>query len=126
MTLLQQIQYRLASDAKLRRVQAYTSGGVVTLYGTVFDAKTKTYAEQVVGAIPGVTSVIDNLTTDTAKWTAQQNRIMAQLQGSGLTGVTVTVIGPNAYLAGTVKSETDKQRAVEKLKAPRRSKFAEI
>lgn len=111
-TLLQQIQYRLASDAKLRRVQAYTSGGVVTLYGTVFDGKTKTYAEQVVGAIPGVTSVIDNLTTDTAKWTAQQNRIVAQLQGSGLTGVTVTVIGPNAYLAGTVKSETDKQRAV--------------
>jgi len=112
-TLLQQIQYRLASDAKLRRVQAYTnSGGVVTLYGTVFDDKTKAYAEQVVGAIPGVTSVIDNLTTDTAKWAAEQNRIMMQLQGSGLTGVNVTVIGPNAYLSGTVKSDTDKQRAV--------------
>jgi hypothetical protein len=111
-TLLQQVQYRLASDAKLRRVQAYTSGGVVTLYGTVFDDKTKRYAEQVVGAIPGVTSVIDNLTTDTAKWQMEQNRIMAQLQGSGLTGVNVTVIGPNAYLSGTVKSDLDKQRAV--------------
>jgi TonB family protein len=112
LSLLRRVQYRLASDPKLRRVQAYTSGGMVTLYGTVFDDKAKRYAEQVVGAIPGVTSVIDNMTTDTAKWAAEQNRITAQLQGSGLTGVTVTVIGPNAYLAGTVKSDVDKQRAV--------------
>jgi TonB family protein len=112
-SLLVRVQDRLSADPKLRRVKAYTSpGGVVTLYGTVYDEKAKRYAEQVVRSVSGVTSVVDNLTTDTAKWAAEQNRIMAQLQGAGLNGVTVTVIGPYAYLAGTVKSEIDKQRAV--------------
>jgi osmotically-inducible protein OsmY len=78
----------------------------------VFDDKIKRATVQAVSAVPGVTSVVDNLATDTGKWAEEQNRITAQLQGAGLTGVQVSVIGPYAYLSGKVKSELDKQRAV--------------
>ena len=40
------------------------------------------------------------------------NNISQQLQGAGLTGVTVKVIGSRAYLSGEVKTELDRERAV--------------
>lgn len=111
-SLLQEVQNRLKSIPKLRRVRAYTAGGTVTLYGRVFDDETKVFADRTVRGIPGVTSVVDTLTTDTAEWAAQQARITQQLQNAGLDKVTVKVIGHDAYLNGEVKTALEKTRAV--------------
>ena len=111
--LRERVASELASSRKLRRVQAYaTGGGNVTLLGKVFDDNDKQLAEQTVRGVRGVTSVTDNLTTDTAEWAQNANLINQQLQSAGLGGVSAKVIGKTAYLSGTVKSELDKQRAV--------------
>jgi osmotically-inducible protein OsmY len=94
-------------------VQAYAGGGgVVTLTGTVFDEKDKAFAERTARNVSGVTTVIDNLSVQTAQWTVNQDRIQQELQNAGLTGVTVRVIGSDAYLDGQVKTKLDKERAV--------------
>jgi TonB family protein len=108
-----EVRAALSSSHRTRRVQAYASpGGVVTLTGSVFDEKDKAYAERTVRNVSGVTTVIDNLTVQTAQWAMNQDRIQQELQNAGLTGVTVRVIGSDAYLDGTVKTDLDKQRAV--------------
>ncbi len=110
--LLDLVRERLKSDRRLNRVNAYTAGGTVTLYGRVFDGKDKLLAERVVRGITGVSKVVDTLTTDTAQWAEAQDRITRQLQDAGLGKVTVKVIGHDAYLDGAVKTELEKQRAV--------------
>jgi len=102
----------LSADKRLRRVQAYSSGGgMVTLTGKVFDDNAKTLAERTVRGVSGVSGVIDNLTTDTSVWARNESLINQRLQAEGLTGVTAKVIGKNAYLDGTVKTDLDRQRA---------------
>ena len=102
----------LSADKRLRRVQAYSSGGgMVTLTGKVFDNNAKTLAERTVRGVSGVSGVIDNLTTDTSVWAQNESLINQRLQAEGLTGVTAKVIGKNAYLDGTVKTDLDRQRA---------------
>ena len=112
MTLQQRVLQVLSSNPRTRRVNCYTSGNTVTLFGKVFDADTKLYTERLVRQIPGVGNVVDSLTTDQADWAARQAAIASQLYAAGLTGVTVKVIGHDAYLDGTVKSEAQKQQAV--------------
>ena len=112
-TLQQQVLQALSSNSRTRRVNCYTNGGVVTIFGKVFDADAKQYAENVVRKVPGVTSVNNSLTTDTADWAARQAAIASQLYSAGLTGVTVKVIGNDAYLNGTVKTQAQKQQAVQ-------------
>ncbi len=111
-SLLDRVQQALKSNRKLRGAHAYTAGGTVTLYGRVFDNNAKYLAERVVKRVPGVTGVANTLTTDTAKWAAEQATIAQQLQNAGLPNVTVKVIGSDAYLGGTVKTELERQRAV--------------
>jgi hypothetical protein len=111
-SLFEQVQQRLKSSPKLRRVKAYTSGGTVTLFGKVFGEGEKSLAEETVRNIPGVTSVVDTITTDEGEWAEQQNRIAQQLANAGLDKVTVTVIGRDAFLNGEVKTELEKSRAV--------------
>ena len=111
-SLFQQVQDRLKSNPKLRRVKAYTTGGVVTLFGKVFDDSDKSLAIESVRSIPGVTSVVDTMTTDEAEWGEQQTRIAQQLANSGLDKVTVKVIGHDAFLNGEVKTPLEKDRAV--------------
>jgi osmotically-inducible protein OsmY len=106
------VQDRLRASPQTRRAKAYTNGGVVTLYGTVFDDKAKRMAVNSVRGVSGVTDVIDNLKTDTGEWQQQQDAITRQLQDAGLTGVTVKVIGKSAFLDGQVNSDLDRQRAV--------------
>ena len=102
----------LAADKRLRRVQAYASGGgMVTLSGKVFDDNAKMLAERTVRRVNGVTGVIDNLTTDTSVWAQNESLINQRLQTEGLTGVTARVIGNGAYLDGTVKTDLDRERA---------------
>jgi TonB family protein len=112
-TLLEKVQDRLRVDPRTRRVKAYTnSGGVVTLYGKVFDDKARRLAVNNVQGVSGVNNVIDNLKTDTGEWQQQQDAIMRQLQGAGLTNVTVKVIGSDAFLDGQVSNALDRERAV--------------
>jgi TonB family protein len=112
MTLQQRVLQVLSSNPRTRRVNCYTTGSTVTIFGKVFDADAKLYAEKLVRQVPGVGNVIDSLTTDTSDWAARQQAIASQLYGAGLTGVTVKVIGHDAYLSGTVKTEAQKQQAV--------------
>jgi TonB family protein len=112
LTLQQQVLQTLSSNPRTRRVNCYTNGNTVTLFGKVFDADAKLYAEKITRQVPGVGNVIDSLTTDTSEWATRQAAIASQLYGAGLTGVTVKVIAHDAYLSGTVKSEAEKQQAV--------------
>ncbi len=111
-SITERVMESLAADKRLRRVQAYASGGgMVTLTGKVFDDKAKMIAERTVRNVSGVTGVIDNLRTDTSVWARNQDLINQRLQAEGLSGVTVKVIGNGAYLDGTVKTDLDRQRA---------------
>jgi predicted nucleic acid-binding Zn ribbon protein len=112
-SLLTRVQERLRTDRRLGRVKAYTNGGgVVTLYGKVFDDKDRRLAVATARSVDGVTDVIDTLQTDTASWARQQAAIAAQLQGAGLNQVSVKVIGHDAYLSGQVTTEAQKEHAV--------------
>ena len=103
----------LRSNRNLGRVQFYTNpGGSVVLFGKVFDDKAKGIANQVVRGVPGVTSVVDNLTTDTDTWRQQQAQVQSQLANAGLGSVTVKIIGPDAFLGGEVATDAEKDRAV--------------
>ncbi len=112
LTLQQQVLQVLSSNKRTRRVNCYTNGNTVTIFGKVFDNDAKLYAEKLVRQVPGVGNVIDSLQTDTADWAARQAAIASQLYAAGLNTVTVKVIGHDAYLDGTVKSDAQKQQAV--------------
>jgi len=112
LTLQQQVLQVLSSNPRTRRVNCYTNGNTVTIFGKVFDNDAKLYAERLVRQVPGVGNVIDSLQTDTADWAARQAAIASQLYAAGLTTVTVKVIGHDAYLDGTVQTEAQKQQAV--------------
>jgi BON domain-containing protein len=112
LTLQQQVLQVLSSNPRTRRVNCYTNGSTVTIFGKVCDNDAKLYAEKIVRQVPGVGNVIDSLTTDTSEWARRQAAIASQLYGAGLTGVTVKVIGHDAYLSGTVKTEAQKEQAV--------------
>ncbi|HVA84148.1 MAG TPA: TonB family protein [Candidatus Binataceae bacterium] len=111
-SLLEQVQSALRSNRKLNQVNAYTNGGVVTLYGKVFDDNDKRLAVRTARSVGGVTDVIDQTTTDMAMWAARQQQISQALASAGLTGVTVKVIGRDAYLDGEVANKVDRDRAV--------------
>ena len=107
-----QVNEALAGNKRTRRARAYASaGGMVTLTGKVFDDDAKITAERIARNVSGVTSVIDNLTTDTSVWAQNEALINQQLQAAGLANVTVKVIGDSAYLDGTVKNKLDRDRA---------------
>jgi TonB family protein len=103
----------LRSERSLRRVQFYTNpGGGVVLFGKVFDEKGRAVAERLVSGVPGVTSVVDNLTTDADTWRQQQAQVQSQLANAGLENVTVKIIGHDAFLSGAVATDAEKDRAV--------------
>jgi len=65
--LMNQVNAALRSNDRLNGAKAYTAAeGVVVLYGTVLDDKDRALAEQTANAVPGVSSVIDNLQTQPA------------------------------------------------------------
>jgi TonB family protein len=112
LTLQQRVKQVLAANPKTRRVDCYTSGDTVTIFGKVFDVDTKLYTEKIVRGVPGVGNVIDSLTTDSSEWATRQAAIASQLYAAGLNNVTVKVIGHDAYLDGTVTTDAQKQQAV--------------
>jgi TonB family protein len=112
LTLQQRVKQVLGSNPKLRRVDCYTSGSTVTIFGKVFDYETRQLAERAVRGVPGVGNVIDSLSTDESDWAARQAQIAQQLANAGLNQVTIKVIGHDAYLGGTVKTDAEKNQAV--------------
>lgn len=112
LTLQQRVKQILGGNPKLRRVDCYTSGSTVTIFGKVFDYETKQLAERVVRGVPGVGNVIDSLSTDESDWAVRQAQIATQLASAGLNQVTVKVIAHDAYLGGTVKTDAEKNQAV--------------
>ena len=112
-SLRDRVSEALRSNRSLGRVQFYTNPGAsVVLFGKVFDDKAKGIADQVVRGVPGVTSVVDNLTTDTDTWRQQQAQVQSQLANAGLGSVTVKIIGRDAFLSGEVTTDAEKDRAV--------------
>ena len=112
-SLRDRVSEALRANRNLGRVQFYTNpGGSVVLFGKVFDEKGKGVAEQVVRGVPGVTTVVDNLTTDTDTWRQQQAEVQSQLSNAGLENVTVKIIGHDAFLSGEVMTDAEKDRAV--------------
>jgi len=112
LTLQQRVLQVLSSNPRTRRVNCYTNGNTVTIFGKVFDNDARLYTERIVRQVSGVGNVIDSLQTDTADWAARQAAIASQLYAAGLNTVTVKVIGHDAYLDGTVKTDAQKQQAV--------------
>lgn len=110
-TLTDRVTQALSADKRLRRVQVYATGGMVTLTGKVFDDEAKALAERTVRNVSGVSTVADNLRTDTSVWAQNETLINQRFQAEGLTGVTAKVIGDGAYLDGTVKTDQDRDRA---------------
>ena len=110
--LIERVDSELRANRSLRRVQAYTNGSVVTIFGKVFNDQDRLLAERTVRGTDGVSAVINNVTTDTQQWEQNQTLIVQALQNAGLTNVQVKVIGDNAYLSGQVKTELDRERAV--------------
>ncbi len=111
--LLTRVMDAVRTDRRLSRVNAYTNGGgVVTIYGKVFNKDTKLIAERTVRGVDGVTNVIDNLNTDEADWAIREQQINASLQGAGLTKVTAKVIAGDCYLTGEVETQAQKDHAV--------------
>jgi osmotically-inducible protein OsmY len=112
--LMNQVNAALRSNDRLNGAKCYTAAeGVVVLYGTVFDNKSRELAEQTANAVPGVSQVVDNLRTKTGRWAQEEERINVQLQSSGFNDVQVRVVGPYVYLSGQVTSTAEKQRAAD-------------
>jgi hypothetical protein len=110
--LMNQVNAALRTNARLNGAKAYTAAeGVVVLYGVVFDDNDRMLAVQTAGAVPGVSSVVDNLRTKTGKWFQEEERIILQLQMNGFNDVQVKVVGPYVYLSGQVTGQSAKQRA---------------
>jgi osmotically-inducible protein OsmY len=110
--LMNRVIAALRSNPRLNGAKAYTAAeGVVVLYGTVFDDKDRALAERTASAVPGVTSVVDNLRTKTGKWAQEEDRINFELLRGGFNDVQARVIGPYIYLSGKVTSQADKDRA---------------
>ena len=103
------IQEALGGDPRFKDVRAsVTQPGTVILEGSVFDRKAWPAAAQAASSVPGVTRVINALTTTSLGWQQTQLRINQMLLTNGLGSVTATVIGNQAFLDGTVYSAADK------------------
>jgi len=110
--LIERVNSELRANRRLRRVQAYSNGTAVTIFGKVFDNNDRLLAERTVRGTDGVSAVINNVTTDTQQWEQNQTLISQALQNAGLNDVQVKVIGRDAYLSGQVKTDLDRERAV--------------
>jgi len=80
--------------------------GVIVLYSKVFDTR-----DSCASNVRSVAQVVNALRTETGQWMAEEERINDTLLLNGLEGVSARVIGSQVYLAGTVASEAEKQRA---------------
>jgi hypothetical protein len=111
--LMAKVDAALRSNNNLNGANCYTAApGVVVLYGKVFDNKDRDLAEWTAGNVPGVKQVVNTLRTTTGQWLEEESRINDTLELNDLQGVSVRVIGREAYVSGQVESQAEEQRAL--------------
>ncbi|MGH7779497.1 MAG: BON domain-containing protein [Candidatus Binataceae bacterium] len=110
--LMHRVYAALRANDNLNGANCYTaSAGVVVLYGTVFNKSDRALAQRTAAGVPGVTQVVNSLRTKTGDWIEEEERINNTLVLNDFQDVSVRVVGPDAYLSGTVTSNAEKQRA---------------
>ncbi len=111
--LMHSVDAALRADDRLNGAKCYTAAtGVIVLYGRVFDDKDRNLAESTARRVRGVKQVVNTLRTMTGQWLEEEARINDTLQLNDLQGVSVRVIGPEAYVSGQVESQAEEQRAL--------------
>jgi osmotically-inducible protein OsmY len=103
----------LRANDNLNGANCYAAApGVIVLYGKVFDNKDRDLAESTAFNVHGVKQVVNTLRTTTGKWLEEEARINDTLVLNDLQGVSVKVVGREAYVSGQVETEGDEQRAL--------------
>ena len=111
--LSHRVDSALRSNDNLNGAQCYTAApGVIVLYGTVFDANDRELAQSRALTVRGVKQVVNTLHTQTGEWRADEARINDTLALNDLSGVSVRIIGNQAYVSGQVTGAANKQRAL--------------
>jgi osmotically-inducible protein OsmY len=111
--LSNRVEASLRANDNLNGANCYTAApGVIVLYGKVFDNKDRDLAESTAFNVHGVKQVVNTLRTTTGKWLEEEARINDTLVLNDLQGVSVKVIGREAYVSGQVETEAEEQRAL--------------
>ena len=111
--LSHRVEAALRANDNLNGANCYTAApGVIVLYGKVFDNKDRDLAESTAFNVHGVKQVVNTLRTTTGKWLEEEARINDTLVLNDLQGVSVKVVGREAYVSGQVETEGDEQRAL--------------
>jgi hypothetical protein len=111
--LMAKVDAALRSNNNLNGANCYTAApGVIVLYGKVFDNKDRDLAEWTASNVRGVRQVVNTLRTTTGQWLEEESRINDTLELNDLQGVSVRVIGREAYVSGQVQTEAEEQRAL--------------
>jgi len=111
--LMAKVDAALRSNNNLNGANCYTAApGVIVLYGKVFDNKDRDLAEWTASNVHGVNQVVNTLRTTTGQWLEEESRINDTLELNDLQGVSVRVIGREAYVSGQVQTEAEEQRAL--------------
>ena len=111
--LSHRVEAALRANDNLNGANCYIAApGVIVLYGKVFDNKDRDLAESTAFNVHGVKQVVNTLRTTTGKWLEEEARINDTLVLNDLQGVSVKVVGREAYVSGQVETEGDEQRAL--------------
>jgi osmotically-inducible protein OsmY len=112
-SLMNRVDRALRQNRRLSGAQCYTAArGVIVLYGKVFDEHDREFAEQTASNVRGVKQVINTLRTMTGQWQAEESRINDTLLLNDCFGVSVRVIGSQAYVSGQVSTPAEEQKAL--------------
>jgi osmotically-inducible protein OsmY len=113
-TLMHRVDRALRQDPRLNGAECYTAArGVIVLYGKVFDKHDRELAAQTAAKVRGVKQVVNTLRTATGQWQAEESRINDTLLANNCFGVSVRVVGSQAYVAGQVSTPAQEQRALD-------------
>jgi|SRR5581483_8607854 len=107
----QQIDQYLAAHKLDKRVAAQVVGSKIVLLGRVFDDEQKSRLEIHARRIPGISAVVNMVSTDTSYWEQQAETAQKALDAADLKGVRVKIVGDQAFLSGKASSELEKLRA---------------
>ena len=112
-TLMNRVDRALRQNRRLNGADCYTAArGVIVLYGKVFDEHDRELAEQTAAQVRGVKQVVNTLRTTTGQWQAEESRINDTLLLNDCYGVSVRVIGSQAYVSGQVSTAAQEQKAL--------------
>jgi osmotically-inducible protein OsmY len=111
--LMNRVDRALRQDRRLNGAECYTAApGVIVLYGKVCDDHDRQLADKTAAQVHGVRQVVSTLRTATGQWQAEESRINDTLILNDFQGVSVPVIGPEAYISGQVSTPAEEQRVL--------------